>query len=366
MGMDTILVDDGWQTDDNNRGYAYCGDWEITKNKIPDIHAFVKGVHDLGMKVIFWYSVPFVGKHSRAFQHFEGMFLDDPKSDFCMIDPRFPEARAFLIDKYVAAVRDWGLDGLKLDFIDSFRLTEFSKAQDPRMDIPALVDAIDRLMTDIKLALLRVNPEVLIEYRQAYIGPAMQTYGNMFRVGDCPNDSLVNRMSAIDMRLCMHSVAIHSDMLMWHSDEPVEIAARQLLNIFFTVPQISVRLNEIPADHKAMLTHYLRLWNDHRETLLAGDCLPEGVDGSYTSLRLDGKEEVFALLFGTQVFAYTGKKPLYLLNVTAKTDLYLDLSHTGKRSYHIYDCCGKCLSEGGLDTGIHKVQISLSGMLVLE
>ena len=33
------------------------------------------------------------------------------------------------------------------------------------------------------------------------IGSMMQTYGNMFRVGDCPCDTLSNRMYAIDMRL---------------------------------------------------------------------------------------------------------------------------------------------------------------------
>ena len=30
--MESIIVDDGWQTDDNNRGYAYCGDWAVTPN----------------------------------------------------------------------------------------------------------------------------------------------------------------------------------------------------------------------------------------------------------------------------------------------------------------------------------------------
>ena len=36
------------------------------------------------------------------------------------LDPRYPEVRQYLIDTYVKALRDWELDGFKLDFIDRF------------------------------------------------------------------------------------------------------------------------------------------------------------------------------------------------------------------------------------------------------
>ena len=40
-GMETVIIDDGWQTEDNSRGYAYCGDWKVASSKIPDMKAFV-------------------------------------------------------------------------------------------------------------------------------------------------------------------------------------------------------------------------------------------------------------------------------------------------------------------------------------
>ncbi len=40
---------------------------------------------------------------------------------------------------------------------------------------------------------------------------------------------------------------VHADMLMWHSDEPVESAAMPLIHLLFAVPQISVLL-----DHKVL------------------------------------------------------------------------------------------------------------------
>ena len=41
IGMETVIVDDGWQTNDNKRGYRFCGDWEVAKSKIPDMKDFV-------------------------------------------------------------------------------------------------------------------------------------------------------------------------------------------------------------------------------------------------------------------------------------------------------------------------------------
>lgn len=40
--------------------------------------------------------------------------------DCSVLDPRYPETRRFIIGAWVHAVRDWDLDGFKLDFIDRF------------------------------------------------------------------------------------------------------------------------------------------------------------------------------------------------------------------------------------------------------
>lgn len=57
------------------------------------------------------------------------------------------------------------------------------------MDTISVYDAIDRLMKDALAALRKLKPDILIEFRQNYIGPLMRTYGNMLRSTDCPNDS---------------------------------------------------------------------------------------------------------------------------------------------------------------------------------
>ena len=148
MGMDTILLDDGWQTGDNNRGYAYCGDWEVYPGKIPDMRRFTDRIHDLGMKVIVWYSVPFVGKYSKSYETYRGFYLNDDGRTAICLDPRYPHIRAHLVELYAKAVEDFNLDGLKLDFIDSFCMTESALVPDARRDTESLEEALDLLSAE--------------------------------------------------------------------------------------------------------------------------------------------------------------------------------------------------------------------------
>ena len=94
LGMRTVILDDGWQTEDGNRGYAFCGDWRPTPEKFPNMASHVAKVHETGMKYIVWYGVPFIGWSSEAYKKFEGKFLYTDWGNHCaVLDPRFPEVR---------------------------------------------------------------------------------------------------------------------------------------------------------------------------------------------------------------------------------------------------------------------------------
>lgn len=81
IGLETVIIDDGWQTDDNNRGYAYCGDWLVAPKKMGDMASLVQDIHDIGMKVMLWYSVPFMGKYTAKYEDFKDMFLEGSGND---------------------------------------------------------------------------------------------------------------------------------------------------------------------------------------------------------------------------------------------------------------------------------------------
>ncbi len=145
LGMKTLIIDDGWQTTDNNRGYQYCGDWELAPEKIPSMKALTDEVHKLDMKVMLWFSVPFVGKYSKAYDEFKNMALKE-QDGVLILDLRYRKVREYLVSVYAKAVKEYGLDGLKLDFIGHFTLSSSSPAVNERMDIYCIEDALEELL----------------------------------------------------------------------------------------------------------------------------------------------------------------------------------------------------------------------------
>jgi alpha-galactosidase len=254
------------------------------------------------------------------------------------------------VEIYRRALLEYGLDGFKLDFIDSFTLnTDHSLREDPRRDIPSLEDAVNRLLTDVMAALRAIRPDILIEFRQSYVGPAIRKYGNMLRAADCPNDPYHNRLSCTDLRLPSGKTAVHSDMIMWHKDEPVERAAHQVLATLFAVNQISVKLEEQSPEHLAMLRHLLTFMREHRETLLDAPFYADSPANNYTVSYAQGKGEFIAADYaGVPVSVGEGHAYVFAAAGRRETVLRLPQNAAG-RTYRVVDCMGNTLEEGQLD-----------------
>ena len=365
-GMESVIVDDGWQFDQPAQGYNRCGDWEPAKGKVPDMKEFVDRVHALGMKFTLWYSVPFMGTAAKNYERFKTMLLNPSHSKSPCLDPRFPEVRRFLTETYVKAVKDWGLDGFKLDFIDSFSLSDETPAFDERWDTISLEEGVDRLLRDVTDGLRAINPDILIEFRQRYYGPAVRKYGNMIRVGDCPNDSLANHVAGLDLRFALGRSAVHSDMLMWHPDTPVEAAAYQVITTLFLVPQISVLLDKIPQSHRDMLKFYLKFWNEHRATLLDGELNADNPESLYSQVRSVRDGEMIAVSYAKPVLSVHGDLRLYHVNATDSERLYVRFeTDGGDRRLVIRDCTGAVTEDRAFraSEGVHEFLVPRSGMM---
>lgn len=371
-GMRGVIVDDGWQTDDVNRGYAFCGDWEISKRRFPDMRAHVARVHALGMKYMVWYSVPFVGVRSRNAERFRGKFLARiDRLGTYVLDPRFPEVREFLISIYEKALREWDIDGFKLDFIDNFQF----QGEDPAVreeyagrDLKSLPKAVDRLLSEAMERLNRIKPGILIEFRQAYIGPAIRKYGNMFRAADCPADALSNRVRTIDLRLSSGATAVHSDMIEWNSSDSAEAAALQLLSVLFSVPQISVKLGTLPERHRRMLRFWLGFWLRHRETLMHGSLRPLHPALNYPVVAAgSGREQVVAVYspgMAVRIGGVSGRS-CFVVNASGAEELVLDLA-ARPLGAEAFEVTGDAVACGAPGAGLVRVRVPRSGLLVLR
>ena len=368
LGLKALIVDDGWQTDDSNRGYSFTGDWEISKRRFPDMAGHVRKVHEMGLKYLVWYGVPMVGVKSRNFERFKGKYLwiqERKGSSYGCLDPRFPEVRRHLCDLYEKAVREWDIDGLKLDFIDAmcFRGEDPALAEDfAGRDIKALPEAVDTLLREVHARLNALKPGFLFEFRQSYIGPAIRQYGNMLRAGDCPGDLQLNRCRTANLRLSSGKTPVHADMLEWNYANDAETAARYVLATMFSVIQYSVMLRTCPDDHKRMIRHWLGFSQAHRETLLKSAFRPHGFGANYPWMEAESAaERIVGVYAGGQVIPVDAAKPTYVLNATATDCVYLEAA--ADCTAEIFDTFGTPVGTVKLAKGLNKVSLPLSGYL---
>ncbi len=369
LGYEAIIVDDGWQTLDSERGYAFTGDWE--PERIPRMREFVDDVHDRGMKILLWYAMPLVGENSSIHDRFEGRYLRywDGQGAW-VLDPRYPEVREHLIDTYRQAMVEWGIDGFKLDFLGFFVATDTTAltVADGR-DYASVSEATDRLLTDVMAELRAVHPDVVIEFRQPYIGPLMRKYGNMFRAADAPHVAVDNRLRTVDLRMLSGHTAVHSDMFMWHAEDSVEAAALQFLSVLFAVPQLSVRLEEIPADHREMVRHWTDYWLNNRAVLLDGEFIPHAPLAGYPLIEAVADAKRIVAIYGDMVVHVPGdhgRRALDVVNASSQTRIVLEVEGSaGRFGYRVMDTMGRKTDAGTVDLapGLYRFTVPRSGLL---
>lgn len=372
LGCETLLLDDGWQTEDMNRGYAYCGDWEPAKSKIPNMKKFVERVHEEGMGIMLWYSLPFIGEKSKNFEKFKDMLIDPAaKREWHVLDPRYPEVREFIVSLFERALEEWQVDGFKMDFIDEFVVTPFSgKDKDTRRDYESFHEASDKMMKECVSRLKKIKPDILLEFRQTYNGPLMRSYGNIFRAVDCPFDAVENRTRVTDIRLLCGDSAVHSDMIMWNTEDTPENAALQFINILFSVPQISMRLEELPGAHYQMLKFYCGLWKKYKNAFMKGRFEPLYPESRYSVIKGIWKQQLVCVYHGNHVISLNQMyEEMVFVNGSSEPKLYI-YNGDKENDYRvsIYDCQGQLLKEETkhISIGIQEVTVPVSGVSVLK
>jgi len=369
IGYELVVIDDGWQTKDDGRGYDFTGDWK--PERIPEMKHFVSHIHDIGMGIMLWYSVPFCGRKSEAYKNFQGKFLTENHYWAPVFDPRFPEVRAYLIGLYAAALKEWNIDGFKLDFIDDFKVYPDTEVNNLNgRDTLSVAQGVKKLIEEIASTLKAIKPDVLIEFRQQYINPSLRVLGNMFRAFDCPNDSLMNRVRTTDVKLLCGDSAPHSDMITWHKDEPVEIAALQLSSIMFSVPQLSVRVTERTAEEVAMIKFYTEYWTKHKHILLGGNFNAYKPLSNYPYLSATNESTtIYGIYEDVLLPINTTQNEIHIINGKMSSTVAIQSSSKNETWERIiYDCKGDINVKDTftLDNTFQTIECPPNGIITLS
>ena len=213
----------------------------------------------------------------------------------------------------------------------------------------------------------KLNPEIMIEFRQSYIGPAIRKYGNMFRVSDCPGDINRNRVGIVDLRLLSGETAVHSDMLEWNMQADYKTAMLQLLNVIFGVPQISVKLEELPEEHRKALKFWLNFREQHRSTLLEGRFVPRLASSNYQHISAYNDEDEVVAVYspGVVVKPESNAKSISIINASGQDGIVVSLNRPAVKAV-IYDSIGGEQEILAPAAGFSQVAVPTSGLLVLS
>ncbi|MEV6110864.1 glycoside hydrolase family 36 protein [Streptomyces sp. NPDC051940] len=363
LGLDTVIVDDGWMTGDRARGYGHCGDWEPVS--LPDTAAHVRRVHELGVAYLLWFSLPFVGRESSVWDTFQEYALTRADHlDAIVVDPRYPVVRAHLAGRLARAVEEWGMDGLKIDFVDWFGV-EDPPEPGPEADCATVSEGVERLLAQIHGRITAADPEAMVEHRQPYVSPGLWPYTSMIRAADCPLSPAENRQRTVDVRLVAGPVAVHSDMLMWHPSETPEQIAVHLINVLFSVPQISVDLAAQSPGQREALAFWLGVFRERADALQLGALRPARVDLGYPMITADGGDTVVVARYAPLPVATDGTwRELLVANADADEAVRLT-GGSGTAGVAVRDARGRVVHRGTADLTGAEVAVPRGGLLTL-
>ena len=368
VGLNTIIVDDGWQVP---AGIIPClGENLPTLRYTKDFAAHVARLHAAGTKIVLWFPVPLFTESAPNFASYNGHALYRRTWGPYVWDPRFPERRKFYFDRLSTAMRDWKVDGLKLDFIDSWgldfdswKLPDVSKGLGSR-DFRDLMPAVEETVTKARKIISDIRPDAVIEFRQGYIGPHMLKACTQVRVHDCPGSLAEMRYGIANLRLTSGPNAVHSDPIHWAYNAPAHSVAESILASIFGIGQYSVRLMDASPEVLAILKHWVAFTREHSTALYRGDFRVQGLSSDAPVLVGESPKERIVGVYKPNFVADCGTpdKRIIILNGTGTERVTVRFTKETKAIAYGLD--GKQIKEIAIPQGLSEIALPRGGYLI--
>lgn len=271
LGFKTFILDDGWSYDEMKRvcpekmaegWYRDIGNWTVSEKKLPDFKKHVEYAQKLGLKYLLWTSPFFAGRCSEEFKKAvaDGDIAEHSWEDVAFLAPE-SKAAAHAVDLLTNLMRDYELDGLKIDFLDYIP----NSTETPRSR--KCLDYFKNLSRSLR----NIKPDALLEFRQNYATPQMLEFGTQFRAGDVPFDFMENLIRLAHIRITLgDQVPCHADPIYFHPDELPENVARHMIAALAGVPMISMELADLTPVQKQIIKFWIDFYQAHFETFANG------------------------------------------------------------------------------------------------
>jgi alpha-galactosidase len=367
LGFRTWLTDDGWFTEKARfADYRYTGDWHPAITKFPDFKGHVAALQAMGLRYILWVGPFMVGDESEAARGYAHLLMDhNERLHYCQLSPWYRETGTVIAALLQRLVNEYGLDGLKIDFIDAIQRKE---ERPTNADYASLGEGIYEILCYAIEQLATAHDGLLIELRNRYTNLAGRRYGNLYRASDVPLNFAWNRWQATMLRLLAPDRAVHLDPALWHPDDNEENVAVHLINIICSVPIVSVELDRYPQSHLQLIRYWIGFYQTHRQAIIHGRFEPTIRLGHIPLLRFSGDQERIIGVYDDFAFALEeGPLPLWLLN--ASTRPYLEfVPGTLRGTYEVTqrDKFGNILGKMELQFPIHRLEVEIGGSLEVQ
>lgn len=375
LGIRTMMYDMGWDREGttNSQDFAQCGDWIPDPKGFPDMKAHIDRMHAMGLKCILWCGFPLMGLNANNLEKFTPWLLTHKpeagwKKTCHVLDPRFPQVRRFATDTLVNGVRDWGVDGWKIDFIQLFKDRPDDRVPKEGLngrDFRWVADGARVLQDDFAAEVRNVRHDVMFEFMFPYGGILGQKACTQVRAADCPADPGWNRSQTARLRLlCGNRAAVHSDMLTWSPDETPEVCAMQMISVLHAVIQYGMRLTALTPDQRKVVAHWISFARTHRDTLVKGRFRPHGPLHSYPLLEMESDaERIFTVHQQGICVSIAGKNPTWVVNGTDAQGLLVDCAEPCMA--RLYDTFGKETGSTFIDKGLSRLAVPRAGYALL-
>ena len=144
-----------------------------------------------------------------------------------------------------------------------------------------------------------------------------------------------------------------------------------MIFLFSSVPQVSVRMKDIPEDHFKMIQFYTNYWIENQSVLLDGKFVALSPQSNYPVLTSGNSTKKIISFYDNQVVTIKANDPAMIDLINAKMTSSIILKaedDLGAYQFTIKDCFGEVKAEGdkNLGAGLHVFEVPVSGMISLE